>query len=60
MSCEENEVVGSSFPFQLITSYEIPGMFFNSIAGAVEIFLQIFKKAFFQWLISCLFQEKKL
>ena len=49
VSCEESEVVDSSFPFHLIPSYEIPGMYFNSVAGAVEILMQVFffkKKTF--------------
>lgn len=59
VSCEENEVVGGSFPCPLITSDEITGTCLNSIAGPVEILLQVFLKPnFFQWLITSLFQEK--
>lgn len=46
------------FPFNLVASYEIPGMYLHSIAGAVQIFLQDLKKPIFQWMISSLFQEK--
>lgn len=41
MRCEEDEVGGSTSLSRLTTFCEIPDMYLNSIAGAVEIFLQV-------------------
>lgn len=38
---EENEVGGGTWPFHLITFPEVPGVYLNSVAGAVEDFLQV-------------------
>lgn len=52
-SYKENEMVGSYFLFHLLTVYGIPSIYINLIAGAVDIFFQVFyQKYLFVYMYS--------